>query len=562
MPSPHRDLPTSQPRILCHVIHHHGPSSEFVGGSTRSDAAERRAAVEATLTALRSLPYDVDVRVCGIPGAGLVPIDLDLSGVTDPRHLVYAGIEALVGEIDRYDHFMCIEDDVLVDADTVERMIRFQDAQRVNEVLLPNRLELGHDGDAFCVDLVATPGWRGLRRTHAGQRLDVAQNPHSGIAFLSRAQLNYARRRVDLGRRDQFLGGFMASAFANLHAPFLLWRTRDDESAHHVVHLDRWTSMPRELSLPTPGAGAWPAGLTGSIDEVRFTGVVCRVRGWAIGARPRAAELDGVAVEGVHVRSERRPDVVAAHPGADEDCGFELTFSFLELGETATVAQRLDLLLGDLPVPVTWPRQLASRAIEAVPEIPDEPFMSAAAVHRVEELLTTARCYLEYGTGGTTVVAARRGVPRMYCIESDPSWLAAVARKIEDAPRRDHYALVHADIGVTGDWGFPVGYQLGTHWSDYALAVWDRILADGSSPDLVLVDGRFRVACFAATVAHAAPGTRILFDDYGVRDYYHVAAEVLDPSALHGTTAEFVVPPDVSRDRAWQLLARHVVDAR
>jgi hypothetical protein len=33
-------------------------------------------------------------------------------------------------------------------------------------------------------------------------------------------------------------------------------------------------------------------------------------------------------------------------------------------------------------------------------------------------------------------------------------------------------------------------------------------------PDLVLIDGRFRLACFLHPLLAAAPGTPILFDDY------------------------------------------------
>jgi hypothetical protein len=227
--------------------------------------------VTRVLDQLRSLPFDVDLRVYGVPGSALVDLDVDLTGVAERRPLVYATLESMVGAVDSYDYMLCLEDDVLIEADAVQRMIRFTERSRVNEVLLPNRLEVGRLDDSYCVDLMAMPGWRPLRRGFEGANLGVATNPHSALAFLSRAQAKYAARRVDLGRRQQYLGGFMASAFANLHEPFLLWRTTD-VAAHHVLHLDPWQpgvpAVFSETVRTTVGDGA-----LGSVDRSDRTGL-------------------------------------------------------------------------------------------------------------------------------------------------------------------------------------------------------------------------------------------------------------------------------------------------
>ena len=294
-----------RPRILCYVVHYYGTASGFVGNSSTSPAETRRAVVTRAVEAIRALPYDVDVKICGAPEASLLPIDIDLSRVIDPRHFAFVSIENLARSGVAYDYFLCVEDDILLTPDVIERMIRFERDAEINEVLLPNRLEAAAPGLTYCVDLVAIQGWRGLRREFEGLRLDIARNPHSGLAFLSRRQLDYAIGRVDLTRRDAIVGSYMASAFANLHEPFMLWRTRDDQAAHHVMHLDTLTVSLPAIVVPGSTIGRAPAAARGFVDAVALDGVMCTVRGWAIGhdagsATRREVSFDGVPVPGAH----------------------------------------------------------------------------------------------------------------------------------------------------------------------------------------------------------------------------------------------------------------------
>jgi hypothetical protein len=444
--------------------------------------------------------------------------------------------------------------------------MRFQDRSEVHEVLLPNRLETAAEGLTYCVDLLAMPGWRGLHRDFEGLRLDVAQNPHSGLALLSRRQLDYAIRRVDLSRREVIFGDFIASAFANLHQPFLLWRTRDDEAAHYVLHLDHWTSSTR-LIVPVTTTGRAPAGTLGYVDPVTIDGVICTIQGWLAGGDGRAQAFDAVrvgraAIAGARLERTSRPDVRAAHEVVEEGCGFRAVFSLLDVAAPDLAATTLTVTAGDLELRAEWPAAVAVRAAANAPQVPDVPFMPAAVVDRMQELLDGATCYLEYGTGGTTLLAGRLGVPLSYCVESDPSWLSAVEHRLKAMAPTGRHVLLHADIGPVDRWGFPTTIPLDTAAGDYALGVWRRLEADGASPEVVLVDGRFRVACFLASLLHARPGTRIVFDDYLDRPYYQVAETVVAPRSFHDRAAEFVVPERMPRDFVWNVLARHVGDIR
>jgi len=85
----------------------------------------------------------------------------------------------------------------------------------------------------------------------------------------------------------------------------------------------------------------------------------------------------------------------------------------------------------------------------------------------------------------------------------------------------------------------------------------------GLSPDLILVDGRFRVACFLASLLRGTPGTPILFDDYVGREerYAHVERYV-KPSQPLGRTMLFEVPDGLDKGKIAMDLARFCMDKR
>jgi hypothetical protein len=336
-------------RILCHFNHFFGSGSDFVGKSTSGKRDQRSAIVSRTLSALRSLPFDIHVRVCGFVQDSLLPIDVDLSAERDPQRIVYASIERMFDSLTSYDYFLNVEDDILIEAKALETMMSFNAVSHVNEVYLPNRMERGNAGEEYCVDLMAMPDWSRLRRVFAGSELSVARNPHSGMAFLSRDQMCYARERVDVSRRDKFLGGFMASAYANLHEPFLMWRSRTVLSLHQIEHLDRWLAS--ERADDDAGVDALGEAL-GHIDQVTIEGENAVIRGWAFsssgeGAMPVLVEFDGREVTEFEVLQVPRMDVANAHAHASVHCGFEVRLPMTSLADLAGNVTEFAMLASD-----------------------------------------------------------------------------------------------------------------------------------------------------------------------------------------------------------------------
>lgn len=235
------------PRVLCYVNHFYGPSAGFAGKSTSQTPQARKAIVERCLASVREAIPQAEIRVCGVPGRSLIPVDVPFAGLEDPRQLVYASLNRMADEVDRYDWFINLEDDIELRPQAWKNAQEFEPGSLPNECLLPNRLEL-REGRALCVDLLAMPGWTTQQQTFKDRTFRVALNPHSALLMLSRAKLRYALRHVDRSYRGPVIGGLMASAYAHFHRPLSLYRCFDDPEFHSVVHLDHWAGPAPEGS--------------------------------------------------------------------------------------------------------------------------------------------------------------------------------------------------------------------------------------------------------------------------------------------------------------------------
>ncbi|MFC3087313.1 glycosyltransferase family 2 protein [Tabrizicola soli] len=149
-----------------------------------------------------------------------------------------------------------------------------------------------------------------------------------------------------------------------------------------------------------------------------------------------------------------------------------------------------------------------------------------------------ARNVLEYGSGGSTMLAARGGA-QVVSVESDPDWAGRLAEAL--AGISDRARVHHVDIGPTKEWGYPRTATQHARFPRYALSVWDR--PDLGEPDLVLIDGRFRAACLAAVRLRARRPTTVLFDDYVDRKYYHAVEKLARKDEVVGRMARFTVTP-------------------
>lgn len=160
----------------------------------------------------------------------------------------------------------------------------------------------------------------------------------------------------------------------------------------------------------------------------------------------------------------------------------------------------------------------------AIQNLPDAPHMTQAERALFGRFLQHAESYFEFGSGGSTVWAVRRGLIA-HGVESDQAWVNSLKKCLGEKCR-----VEAVDIGPTGDWGLPLSSKHREKFPDYSLS----ILKHECEFDRILVDGRFRVACTLAAVQHimkrgqSIEDTRIFIHDFWNRPVYHVVLEFLD----------------------------------
>ncbi len=177
-------------------------------------------------------------------------------------------------------------------------------------------------------------------------------------------------------------------------------------------------------------------------------------------------------------------------------------------------------------------------------DAPDRPHMDEPSYERFMTLLRGASLYLEFGSGGSTIEAAKLGIPTI-CIESDRYYAQVIRDKIGAAAP---VTIIDANIGETEAWGQPIMRtptpQRILRWSNYTRLAFDKVAATGRFPELILVDGRFRRACALASARQAqisAAKCQIFFDDYYDRPHYHSVEQHIGEPERVGRSALFAV---------------------
>ena len=159
----------------------------------------------------------------------------------------------------------------------------------------------------------------------------------------------------------------------------------------------------------------------------------------------------------------------------------------------------------------------------------------------LRETYASAGVILEYGSGGSTVLAASGQGKTIFSVESDTAWAAKMRLYFRRNPPHSAVNIHSVDIGPTGAWVRPIDETGWKTYHHYPLSVWHR--PDFRMPDVILIDGRFRSACFVtAALCLTAPAT-VLWDDYVERRSYHEVERWLKPVSMHGRMARFELEP-------------------
>ncbi|MDP5031851.1 hypothetical protein [Paraglaciecola sp.] len=163
----------------------------------------------------------------------------------------------------------------------------------------------------------------------------------------------------------------------------------------------------------------------------------------------------------------------------------------------------------------------------------------------VQEQYKQASLIVEYGSGGSTLLAAKLN-KKIITVESSNTWLLELVGAAAHQKLKGTIIPLWVDVGPTGEWGAPKDDTRLRNWINYSRAPWQYCNQNKLVPDLVLIDGRFRVACFLAVCASIQRETIILFDDYEERPHYFLAEKLFKKiDVIDKRMAVFKIKPNM-----------------
>ncbi|MFN6208211.1 MAG: hypothetical protein ACK49R_17420 [Planctomycetota bacterium] len=211
--------------------------------------------------------------------------------------------------------------------------------------------------------------------------------------------------------------------------------------------------------------------------------------------------------------------------------------------------------------PLNWEREFteyfAADDADADEGLGGELLQAQSIGPMFRKLALDCRHFGGYDCCGPALWMLRETAAEVVVVESDAERLQQFAHCLE-TPEFNEMAgrarLVSSDLRGFGSWRELMTPEDRQQVGDYLAAPWKFRLGQ---PDLLLINGRFRVACFLYALLQAEPGTRLLVRGYRQQDKYHVAEEFCPVAEACGDDVLFLVPEEIDRRRAEEALVSY-----
>ena len=197
--------------------------------------------------------------------------------------------------------------------------------------------------------------------------------------------------------------------------------------------------------------------------------------------------------------------------------------------------------------------------------IEESPSLEEESNKFLTDALKEARFYLEYGSGGSTVLASKLGVDYI-TIETDLLFLNAVKNKVNQFGNKNlsKQKYLYRNIGLTSRWGHPLfpdtrRQSLLTKFKNYS----DPKFAMRDKPDLIMIDGRFRAVTLLRMYdfLKSYSGWQVLFDDYFSREEYKIVSKFFMVDERIGRLAVIKDIINCNPDELNEAIDNYIVDS-
>ena len=155
-----------------------------------------------------------------------------------------------------------------------------------------------------------------------------------------------------------------------------------------------------------------------------------------------------------------------------------------------------------------------------------DPFLLINDKKMFYRYLDKSKIYFEYGSGGSTYQASiRNNIIKIYSVESDKKWQNILQEKIKS----NNVIYFFNEMNVQpNNWGHPGPNSTQIQHINYSNYIRKLTESEQKSIDLILIDGRFRVACCLKCFDVINTDCLIVFDDFLNRTQYHVVLNYYD----------------------------------
>ena len=160
-------------------------------------------------------------------------------------------------------------------------------------------------------------------------------------------------------------------------------------------------------------------------------------------------------------------------------------------------------------------------------EIKFKPIMTSVELKTFLYFMKPGNIYFEFGSGGSTNIASYFKI-KTYSVESDVKW----HEKLKISGIIANYITI--DLHATNI-GYPGNDTNEEDWKKYIQAYKKEYNAD-----IILIDGRFRVACALDIFSKIRNDTLILIHDYKNRKQYHILERYYTKLKVFDSLALFI----------------------
>jgi hypothetical protein len=153
---------------------------------------------------------------------------------------------------------------------------------------------------------------------------------------------------------------------------------------------------------------------------------------------------------------------------------------------------------------------------------------------------------LEFGSGGSTLFFASCA-EKVVSIESDKKYSEIVNNEIIKRNLQAKAMVLYSNIGPTKSFGQPIEFLKPLYKFKYKNYIESYFRSDREvlEPQVVFIDGRFRVWCAIECCKRIKHNFTIILDDYFSRPEYHILEKLIGPALpFSGDTAMFRINTD------------------